>query len=117
MRKSTGYSSRRTLQMSPVTSKQIKSWTRRDPVLAKIRDKVLQGWVSTSDPNLLPYQCRKQKLGIEDGFVLWGNRVVFSPPGRAKVLDTLHEGHPGMARMKSLRCESTGFQTKTDPVG
>ena len=94
-----------TLQMSPVTSKQIKSWTSRDPILAKVRDKVLQGWVDTSDPNLLPYQRRKQELSIEDACVLWGNRVVVPPPGRAKVLDMLHEGHPGMARMKSLaRC-------------
>ena len=94
-----------TLQMSPVTSKQIKSWTSRDPILAKVRDKVLEGWVDTSDPNLLPYQRRKQELSIEDACVLWGNRVVVPPPGRAKVLDMLHEGHPGMARMKSLaRC-------------
>ena len=94
-----------TLQMSPVTSKQIKSWTSRDPILAKVQDKVLQGWVDTSDPNLLLYQRRKQELSIEDACVLWDNQVVVPPPGRAKVLDMLHEGHPGMARMKSLaRC-------------
>ena len=66
---------------------------------------VLQGWVDTSDPNLLPYQRRKQELSIEDGCVLWGNRVVVPPPRRAEVLDTLHEIHPGMACIKSLaRC-------------
>ena len=61
---------------------------------------MLQGWVDTSDtsdPNLLPYQCRKQELSVEDGCVLWGNQVVVPLPGRAKVLNTLHEGHPGMA--------------------
>ena len=37
--------------------------------------------------------------------MLWGNQVVISPPRRAKIIDTLHEGHPGMVRMKSLtRC-------------
>ena len=77
--------------MSPVMSKQIKSWTSRDPVSAKVRDKVQQGWVDTSDPNILPYQRRKQKLSIEDGYVLWGNQVVIPSPGRAKVLDTLYE--------------------------
>ena len=52
-----------------------------------------------------PYQRRKHELSIEDGCVLWGNRIIIPPPGRAKVIDTLHEGHPGMARMKCLaRC-------------
>ena len=93
------------LQMSPITAKQIKSWTSHDPILAKVRDKVLQGWVDTKDPNFLPYQRRKRELSIEDGCVLWGNRVIVPPPGRAKVIDTLHEGHPGMVRMKCLaRC-------------
>ena len=88
--------------MSSVTGKQFKLWTSCDPVLAKVWDKVLQGWVDTSDPDLQPYQCRKQELSIEDGCVLWGNRVVVPPPGRAKIIDALHEGHPGMVRMKSL---------------
>ena len=90
------------LQASPVTAKQIKTWTSHDPVLSKVRDKVLQGWVDTSDPSMQPYQRRKCELSIEDGCILWGNRIIVPPPGRAKVIDTLHEGHPGMARMKSL---------------
>ena len=57
---------------------------------------MLQGWVDTSDHDLQPYQCRKQELSIEDGCVLWGNRIVVPPPGQAKIIDTLHEGHPGM---------------------
>ena len=93
------------LQASPVTAKQIKTWTSHDPVLSKVRDKVLQGWVDTRDLSMQPYQRRKHELSIEDGCVLWGNRIIIPPPGRAKVIDTLHEGHPGMARMKCLaRC-------------
>ena len=93
------------LQMSPVTATQIKTWTSHDPFLSKVRDKVLQGWMDTRDPSLLPYQCRTNGLSIEDGCALWGNRVVIPPPDRAKVIDILHEGHPGMARMKCpARC-------------
>ena len=32
----------------------------------------------------------------------WGSRVVVPNKGQPKVLDQLHQGHPGMARMKSL---------------
>ncbi len=34
------------LQTTPVTAPQIKTWTGRDPVLAKVRSLVLQGWNS-----------------------------------------------------------------------
>ena len=33
---------------------------------------------------------------------MWGARVVVPPQGRNAVLQQLHEGHPGMTRMKSL---------------
>ncbi len=33
---------------------------------------------------------------------MWGTRVVVPPPGRDAVLQELHEGHPGITRMKSL---------------
>ena len=74
-------------------------------MLSKVQDKVLQGWVDTSDPSMQLYQYRKRELSIEDGCIMWSNRIIVPPPGGAKVIDILHEGHPGMARMKSLaRC-------------
>ena len=33
---------------------------------------------------------------------MWGNRVVIPKPGREAVLDELHEGHPGISKMKAL---------------
>ena len=33
---------------------------------------------------------------------MWGSRIVIPPPGRETVLHELHEGHPGITRMKSL---------------
>ena len=45
---------------------------------------------------------RKTELSVQDGCVLWGNRVVVPPQGRMYALNLLHEGHPGIARMKSL---------------
>ena len=33
---------------------------------------------------------------------MWGNRVVIPTPARERVLTQLHEGHPGISRMKSL---------------
>ena len=33
---------------------------------------------------------------------MWGTRVVIPPPGRTAVLQELHEGHPGISKMKAL---------------
>ncbi len=39
---------------------------------------------------------------LDDGCILWGSRVVVPQQGRETVLEELHEGHPGIARMKAL---------------
>ena len=90
------------LQSSPVTANQIRQWTTRDPILAKVRDFILNGWRDTSENILKPFQQRKNELSVECGCILWGNRVVVPPLGRKQVNDELHEGHPGISRMKSL---------------
>jgi len=63
---------------------------------------VQQGWPSEGDPGLEPYSSRRLELSSFDGCVLWGSRVVIPPPCRQAVLMELHEGHPGITRMKSL---------------
>ena len=72
-----------TLQLFPINAAQIKTWTNQDPVLSKVRDLVLQGWLDTSDSLLLPYQRRKYELSILNGCVLLGNRELLSPPRSA----------------------------------
>ena len=44
----------------------------------------------------------RNELSLLDRCVLWGSRVVVPKAGREKVLDELHEGHPGGSRMKGL---------------
>lgn len=91
-----------TLQISPITAKQIKTWTSRDPVLSKVVERALSGWSYTTDDTLAPYQRRKDELSLEEGCVMWGNRVVVPEVGRQRVLQELHVGHPGISKMKSL---------------
>ena len=37
-----------------------------------------------------------------NGCVLWGNRVIVPIEGRTQVLDLLHDGHPGITKMKTI---------------
>ncbi len=91
------------LNASLVTSRQIQSWTGRDPTLAKVCKYVLQGWPEASrDKEMDPYFQRREELSTEAGCVLWGARVVVPPQLRAQVVKENHEGHPGIGRIKNF---------------
>ena len=78
-----------------VSVNQIKTWT-RDPVLSGFPVEI-----PTTSP-LRPYWLRRYELSVEDGVLLWENRVVMPFPGQSAVLSELHETHPGVSRMKAL---------------
>ena len=91
------------LETTPITADQVKDWTRRSPVLARILKFIKQGWPSKcSEAELQPYFQRRDALSVQDDCILWGNRVVVPPQGRSQVIEGLHETHPGICKMKSL---------------
>ena len=90
------------LNSLPITADQIKSWTDHDPVLSKVRRLILRGWQDSDDLNLKPYQQCQLELNLQNGCVLWGSHVIVPLAGRNKKMNELHEGHPGVFRMKSL---------------
>ena len=93
------------LTTTPVSAQQIKKLTDRDPVLSEVKKFVLHGWPMHSEPlseGLLPFTWRKSELSVQDGCLLWGSRVIVPIPVRNKVMEELHETHPGISRMKSL---------------
>ena len=91
-----------TLQASPTTAKHIHQWTNTDPLLSKVRTLVLQGWRNGEEEELLPFNQRSRELSVQEGCVLWGNRVIVPKKGQERVLHQLHEGHPGISRMKAI---------------
>ena len=54
------------------------------------------------DEEFCPYFYRKNELSVEDGCVLWGNRVVIPEKGKETALSMLHQAHPGITHIKSL---------------
>ncbi|CAG2235627.1 unnamed protein product [Mytilus edulis] len=91
------------LATTPVDAKQIQKWTRKDTILSMVLRYILNGWPSKC-PNeeIRPYHSRKNELSSQDGCILWGGRVIIPQPGREAMLNELHQGHPGITRMKSL---------------
>lgn len=86
----------------PVTAKDVRSWTARDPTLSKVRVMLASGWTESDDKQFTPYNQRQHELSLQDGCILWGSRVVIPPQGQEKLLEELHQGHPGISRMNSL---------------
>ncbi|XP_038064763.1 uncharacterized protein K02A2.6-like [Patiria miniata] len=92
------------IDASPLSTTHIRNWTRRDPVLSKVLQFVEGGCCPRDkvEEDLKPYTTRSDELSVQDGCLMWGSRVIVPPKGRKRVLQCLHEDHPGIARMKSL---------------
>lgn len=63
------------------------------------------GWVDDSvDDDLKPYKNRKLDLGLENGCIPWGSRVVIpkSLQNNVVTICTLHDTHIGASKMKSF---------------
>ncbi|XP_055758363.1 uncharacterized protein K02A2.6-like [Salvelinus fontinalis] len=87
----------------PISASDIAEETRKDPVLSKVLDLTLGGWPTfVNDNNLRPFIDKKDQLFTDQGCVLWGSRVVVPHKFQRRLLSDLHEGHPGITRMKAL---------------
>ena len=91
------------LECSPVKASHVRRETVRNPVLCKVLQFVQSGWPDNCENDQMkPYWTRRTDLSLQDGCILWRNCVLVPPPLQKKVLEELHEGHPGIVKMKSL---------------
>ncbi len=91
------------VEVLPITSKQIREQSRKDPRLAQVMRYTQGGWpTGPRDKELDPYFYRRHELSIDGDILLWGKRVVIPQPFRASVLEELHAGHMGVVKMKGL---------------
>ena len=85
-----------------VTSQMIKKETQLDPVLAQVYNYVISGWPHVVDSSLVPSKTRQEELSTRRGCLLWGARVIVPPLLQEKLLQELHDTHPGISPMKAL---------------
>ena len=90
------------IDSSPIDVGMIKHWIDKDALLSRVRRFVSSGWPESigDDAELRPYFCRQEELSVQSGCILWGARVVVPLKARERVIDMIHEGHPGIVRMK-----------------
>ena len=91
------------LQESPITDEQIRPWIPKDKVLSQVIQFIQQQWPAhCPDPEMKPYWNRRAELTCFKGCIMWGSCVVIPAPGRQKLSQELHIGHPGICRMKGF---------------
>ncbi|KRX62859.1 Transposon Tf2-9 polyprotein [Trichinella sp. T9] len=75
----------------------------KDPVISRVLNWAWKGWpAKLSDEKFKPFFSRQLEISVHKGCLLWGNRVVIPFQARSRLLTMLHDGHPGIVRMKAL---------------
>ena len=89
--------------VTTLTSQMIQKETRVDPVLSQVYSFIIGGWPTVVvDPSFAPFKSKRDELTTQQGCILWGTRLVVPSSLQEKVLQELHDTHPGMSRMKAL---------------
>ena len=89
---------------TPLTAERVRLETEKCPILSQVHRYLMNGWPNSIDKSgeLQSFVSRAAELSIQEGCILWGNRIVIPKSLRPEVLAELHLSHPGMTRMKEL---------------
>lgn len=88
--------------MTTLTSQMTQKETRVGPVLSQVQGFIIGGWPTVVIPTFAPFKSKRDELTTQQGCILWGTRVDVLSSLQEKVLQELHDTHPGMSRMKAL---------------
>ncbi|XP_060546945.1 uncharacterized protein K02A2.6-like [Pantherophis guttatus] len=93
-----------TMEEARISAADIARATSKDKILARILNWIWKGWPEEKDisTEFLPYKRRQNELSGLRGCMLWGDRVIVPNTLRQQTLRLLHDGHPGIVRMKAL---------------
>ncbi|KFD49838.1 hypothetical protein M513_09305 [Trichuris suis] len=90
-------------EVNMLDAKTVAGLTRKDPVLSRVQHWVLHGWPSgPQGDEFTQYARHRDELSAVRGCLLWGSRVIIPKQLQNRLLETLHQAHPGMVRMKAL---------------
>ena len=86
----------------PIMAETVKEWTQKDPLLARVYRYVQFGWPEHCSVDLKSFSKHKLELSTLNGCIIYGSRVLIPSQGRQQMSAELHQGHPGVNRMKIL---------------
>ena len=90
---------------------QFREETARDVELTALRDMIMTGWPDTRSDcpaHLLPYWTFREELGVANGVVIKGNRIVVPKSLRNMALEKIHLAHQGIEKCR-LRARASVY--------
>ena len=88
---------------APIDFQKIKTWTTKDKTIMQVLKYMKFGWNNDQvTDDLKPYYNVRDELSCEENVLMRGLRVVIPKSQRQDVMKMLHDGHPGICRMKSI---------------
>uniref|UniRef100_A0A8C5PEH0 Gypsy retrotransposon integrase-like protein 1 n=1 Tax=Leptobrachium leishanense TaxID=445787 RepID=A0A8C5PEH0_9ANUR len=100
-----------------LTAVEIAQETSKDADLQEVLSYVQHGWPFQTSPRLRPFHSRNLELSVREGCLLWGERVIVPPALQKPTLQILHEGHPGIVRMKQKARGHVWWPTLDEDIG
>lgn len=96
----------------PLSFKDIKIETAKDSLLSKIYGYVMYGWPNnTNIETEKAYFNRKESIFVDQGCLIWGYRIIIPKSLRLTVLREIHDGHPGIVKMKQIARNYVWWET------
>ena len=97
-----------TMRQLPVSKKDIQIMTREDSELKELSEIIKKGFWPKVKPgsNWNAFQSKAADLTLHDGILFMGVRAVIPKKLQQRILRMLHQGHPGITRMKMLARQS-----------
>ena len=87
----------------PIAAAEIAEGTKKDSLLVKVYECTSSSWPgSCPSPELKLVWNRRDEISLENGCLSWGRRAIIPFKFQKRLLEELHECHPGMCRMKAL---------------
>ena len=90
------------LKEKKLSCEDIKKFTDSDPDLSNLRQYVMYGFPPKVKSSLSPYIRIRDELSLLRGCIMWRDRVIIPNACRDKVIEQLHDGHPGIHVMKAI---------------
>ena len=89
----------------PLTKRELRKETVRSSLLSRVIAYVDRGWPrdrSLVPSELLIFYEKRDSVSYEDGILMWQGRIIVPEKIRTTILETLHNGHPGIWAMRAL---------------
>ena len=93
------------LQDLPLPKRELRKQTTRGAALCQIIKYISRGWPMDKKqipPELWTYYEKRDLLSLEEGILMWQERIIVPSTFRKTVLSVLHDGHPGIWAMRAL---------------